>query len=323
MDMIRGKHSCRFAVTDIRFYAMTTLSNGLVSPLSCRSWYDTGMKLAIEQNISMLITAPYAFSAGIVGQSVTYPFVDPRSGEFVGMSIFDFYSNTILGALESKSTPLSEGGFPILIAVQENPEENTVLGPGYKIGDDATEISRVVLRKDYACSSAVCEARIRDFSDIISSMRVGDSGTTNFTRESENGGEELIHVAYAPVKVKGIRSIDSSDFARGVEVIEYGIYSFGLCEADDELLQPFKKIENDIETAIAWAVGCIAAGIFFGALFVFYVSYRVTMSITEPMLNLLELMRCINRYVLTTKPRSRDDSCCHSNLSRFLPKSRH
>jgi hypothetical protein len=252
--------------------------------------------LAIEQNISLHVTAPYAFAGGTtIGQSVTVPLVDPRSGEYVGQVLNDFLSNTIFGALVNKSTVLSEDGFPVLVAVQGNPEENTVVGPGYKIGDDATEISRVVLRQDYDCNSAVCGARRRAFSALVASMNAGESGRTNFTRESPNGEEELVHIAYAPVKVKGIRPMDSSDFARGVEVIEYVIYSLSLCEPEEGLLKLFKKIEDDKAKAIRWAVVCIATGICFGALFVIYISYQVTKSITKPMLNLLEMIRCINR----------------------------
>jgi hypothetical protein len=254
--------------------------------------------LAIERNISMYITAPYVFQGrSINGQSVTLPLVDPRSGEYVGQVLNDFYSHAIFRKLDNITTPFTEGGFPVLIAVQEIPKENTILGPGYNIGDNATEISRVVLRRDYDCNSALCEARIDVFRAIVASMNSGESNTTNFTRGSQNGHEELVHISYAPVKLKGIRPLDSSDFGRGVEVIEYDIYSLGLCETEDGLLQPFKMIEDDISSAIRWVVGCIATGIFFGALFVIYISYAVTMSVTEPMLNLLEMIRCINRYV--------------------------
>jgi hypothetical protein len=252
--------------------------------------------LAIESNISMYITAPYVFqSREINGQSVTLPLVDPRSGEYVGQVLNDFYSHAIFRKLDNTTTPLTEGGFPVLIAVQGRPEENTILGPGYNMGDNATAISRVVLRQDYDCNSALCEARIHGFGAIVGSMNSGASDTTIFTRESQNGGEELVHISYAPVKLKGIRPLDSSDFGRGVEVVEYDTYSLGLCETQDGLLQPFKKIEHDISSAIRWVVGCVATGIFFGALFVIYMSYAVTMSVTEPMLNLLGMIRCINR----------------------------
>lgn len=222
------------------------------------------------------------------------PLIDPRTGEFVGQILYDFYSNSVFEALDSKETPLSETGSPVLIAVQGDSEKNTVIGPGFDIGVDSKMVSQVVLPMDYGCSHATCERNMGRFDTIEESMKAGKDGVSSFTRTKEDGDEEIVHVAYAPVNVKSIKAVNSSSFGRGVEAEDYLIYSLGLMETEKGLLKPFENIEKKMTRQLNWAIVVLAAGIVASAVFVAYISYLLTVSITEPMLYLLDLIRCIN-----------------------------
>ena len=249
----------------------------------------------MEQNVSLHITAPYQFAVQkLYGQSSTMPLVDPRSGQFVGQILHDFYSNSVFDAFDDEHSSLSETGFPILVAVQGHAEENTVIGPGFDIGVESKKISQVVLPDDSACTRSNCERNIEKFRLIEKAMKAGETDLTSFVRTAEGGGEETVHVAHAPVIVKSIRAVNSSSFGRGVEVGDYLIYSLGLLETEKGLLKPFESIEDEMTRQLNWAIVVLAAGIFTSAVFVIYISYLLTVSITEPMLYLLDLIRCIN-----------------------------
>jgi hypothetical protein len=268
----------------------------LFYPRSCRSWYDTGRKKAIEDNASLHVTAPYPFAnADIIAQSATSPLMDPRTGEHVGQVLLDFSSRSILKALNEENTELPNGGFPILVAVQGDEIENTVIGPGFLIGKAAKEISEVVLREDHICNTQECAENLADFNRIVESMKNGEAGNKTFTRTSSDGGMETVHISYSPVTVKSIRPLNSSDFASGIEGSEYLIYSLGLCRTEEALLEPFEEIKEDVTKQIDVAIAILAIGIVLAILFIVYISYIVTSSITEPMLYLLDLIRCINR----------------------------
>jgi hypothetical protein len=265
-------------------------------PRSCRRWYDTGRKNAIKDNASLHVTAPYQFAhESIIAQSATSPLMDPRTGEHVGQVLLDFSSDSIFEALDKENIELSNGGFPILIAVQGDEKENTVTGPGFLFGDAPREISELVLPQDYICNTQECDENLDGFADIVESMKKGEAGTTKFTRTTSDGGAETVHISYAPVIVKSIRPLNSSDFASGIEGSEYLIYSLGLCETEKTLLEPFEEIKEDVTKQINVGIVILSIGIVVAILFIVYVSYIVTASITEPMLYLLELIRCINR----------------------------
>jgi hypothetical protein len=218
--------------------------------------------------------------------------VDPRTGEHVGQVLLDFFSDSIFQALNDDRR--SNGQFPILIAVQGEERKNAVVAPGFSLGDDAKEISEVVLEYD-DCNEEKCADNLAGFDAIVESMKKGEAGSTNFTRTTSDGGMETIFIAYTPVVVKTNRPLDSSDFASGVKVSEYLIYSLGLCTTEKSLFKPFEEIENDVAMQINMSTAILSFGIILAVLFIVKISYIVTSSITEPILYLLELIRCINR----------------------------
>ena len=263
----------------------------------CRGWYDDGRRLALEKNISMHVTAPHMFALSDIlsGQSITMPLVDPVTGEYVGQVLYDMVSNTIFDALNNVNTPLAKGGFPFLISLQGNPDKNAVLGPNYEVGFNPKEISRVVIPADYDCGSEICQQNFEQFNDIVASMKAGESLLSSFTRTMGDGTTEIVRLASAPVKLRSIKPINGSNFARGIEVNEYLIYSLALCETEDGLLKPFQVMEDQTSRQIRWAIFALAGVIALSALFVVFICYLVATSITEPMLHLLELIRRINQ----------------------------
>jgi hypothetical protein len=240
----------------------------------------------MERNFSLYLTAPYTFVSGEVAQSATSPLIDPSNGEHVGQVLIDFHSNSIFDALSDENTPLTDGGFPILLAVQGDPSKDTVKGPGFEAGDVAKEISEVVLPKDQ-----------EHFRRIVELMKGGDLDSNSFIRARPNGTDvtDSVYIAYAPVVIKNIHPVNSSNFSSGIVASKYFIYSLGLCETEEGLLQPFLEIETKMNRQILWALFILVDGILLAAVSIFCISCLVSTSIARPMVDLLELIRAINR----------------------------
>jgi hypothetical protein len=239
----------------------------------------------MERNFSLHLTAPYTFVSGEVAQSATSPLIDPSTGEHVGQVLVDFHSKSIFDALSFENTPLTDGGFPVLLAVQGDPSKDTVLGPGFDAGDVAKEISEVVLPKDLV-----------HFRRIVELMKGGDLDSNSFIRARPNGtGADTVHIAYAPVVIKNIHPVNSSKFSSGIVASKYFIYSLGLCETEDGLLQPFLEIETEMNRKILLALLILIFGILLAAVLIIYISCLVSTSIAKPMVDLLEMIRAINR----------------------------
>lgn len=270
----------------------------------CRSWYDTGRRLALEEDSTLHITAPYVFAISkINAQSATSPLIDPKTGEHVGQVLQDFQPKSQFDALHQNNTQLSDGGFPILIAVRDD-GLNTILGPNFPIGQRPQSILDVVLPNDTAdrCNTTMCQDHRTSFRHIETSMTKGISSVDGFTRGKPTTGDEgvdfsneEVFVAYHPVEVRSLRPVDASDFARGVEPYHELIYSLGLCEPAESLFKPFRAIEVKTHRQIKRAVSMLAVMILVASLFVVYISYLVTASITGPIIYLLDLIRRINR----------------------------
>lgn len=126
-------------------------------------------------------------------------------------------------------------------------------------------------------------------------MRKGGSGVAKFERTSISGMLETIYIAYAPVTTRSVHPQDSSDFTRGINASEYQIYSLALCETAEGMLEPFVAISNQVDKQVNLAIVIIVTAILVALAMILYVSYLMTISITEPMFYLLDLIRCINK----------------------------
>ena len=261
------------------------------------------MALDKSRKSTLHITAPYLFAVSkIIAQSATSPLIDPKTGEHVGQVLQDFFSGSIFDVLNTTNTKYSKEGFPILIAIENDDGKNTIIGPNFSLDFSKPQsiVDVVLMDGDGSCTTTMCSDHQDSFGIIEKAMKDGESDTKNFTRTKralKDGyhKNEDVFVAYHPVKVRSLRPIDSSDFTRGVEPYHELIYSLGLCEPAESLFKPFEKIEMEMHQQIKWAISILSVMILVACLFVVYISYVVTTSITRPIIYLLDLIRRINR----------------------------
>lgn len=272
---------------------------------SCREWYSTGRRKAIESGNSLYITTPYRFANDQqTAQTATSPLVDPRTGSHVGQVLQDFTVSDIFSALTSSSTPLSKGGFPLLITPGTDTfGADTVLGPGLNGSVLSQPVSLVVMPYDQVCEDdKKCTRRKDNFYGIVSSMKAGNSSTGMFTRTTAKGDTETVYMAFAPISVNYLDSVDASDFTRGARVANHLSYSLGFAETSQGILEPFTAIQVDMQRQINVAIGVLVAVIALAVLATIGISYFVARSISEPMACLLQLIRLVNRRDMDQEP---------------------
>lgn len=242
------------------------------------------------------VTAPYRFASKpqvVYGQSATAAIINPFTEEYVGQVLIDFLSKNIYEIVEN-FTYYTQGGFPILIAVQGDAAD-TIVGPGVSLDQESLSIAEGVLPYDMKCNDYIdCMERIEVFLKIVEEMKKGETAVSLFKRKKENGDVETMHIAYAPVSVPKIRSVNSSDFSRGVEWSTHLVYSFAIVEPEEGVLTPFRGIEDTMKKQANLAIIVVTAVILIAALLVVYFSHRLTKSFTEPMIYLRHLIRYIN-----------------------------
>jgi len=262
----------------------------------CRGWYDVGRKIGMEGGNPLHVTTPYAFASGTTAQSSTLPLIDPHTGEHIGQALLDFLPEDIVASLRPENTPLAEGGFPLLITAQPDSfGADTVVGPGYTIeGGKGYPIGDLVLQHDCTDSQDVKCIHRREFENILLDMRDGKTGTTSFTRTTATGDIEKVYLAYAPVISRDFAPKNSSDFSRGVDSYNSKIFSLAVAEPEKGFLRPFQE-SIDVQRSINVALGVLLALIVLDAIIVTFITSRITVSITKPVTQLLELVRNINR----------------------------
>lgn len=264
---------------------------------SCRGWYDTGKRKALEQGETLHITAPYTFANGfVIAQSSTTPLIDPRTNNYVGQVLLDFSVTDIFSVLTYSGTPLSTGGFPLLITVENRSlEHDTVIGPGFNGSVSSQPVSEVVMPFDQDCQGDdACSYQSHDFENIVASMKAGNSSFVQFDRTSSNGGTETIYMVHAPITVPYLTPVNASDFSRGAIKDTHLTYSLALAETAQGILEPFTAIGEQMQRQINIAIGILAAVIVIAVAATIGISYLVARSISEPMPCLLELVRLLN-----------------------------
>jgi hypothetical protein len=160
-------------------------------------------------------------------------------------------------------------------------------------------ISHLVLPHDRNCNGndEQCALHLSEFEAITDAMRNGSFGVTNFSRTTEDGSIEMIYMAFAPVELKDLRPIDSSDFARGIEQSDVLVYSLGLAETEEGMLMPFRAIVDPVNETMTVAITVLSVVVFLAIALVVCLSRDVVVSISVEMLLLLELIKKIQRCV--------------------------
>lgn len=270
-----------------------------ISVLRCRRWYDDGRQLALDEARYLHVTAPYEFVTGgqriEFAQSATSPLIDPETGEHLGQVLLDFLPARMVRSI-SEETVLGDGGFPFLVSADFDSEFDTVIGPGYFPEDEPISITDLILKYDKLCDSDRCKSNVDAFVEVIKEMKNGSIGNATLYRVDENEKVETLLLSFAPVTVPSFRPVDSSDFSRGLEASEYTIYSLALVESENGILEAFEPIRDVTDQQVARAIGILSTLLIFATILIVFISLRLTESIAEPMVYLLEIIRSI-RYV--------------------------
>ena len=239
------------------------------------------------------MTAPYEFATGTtIAQSITASIMDPETKDHVGQVLLDYLPTKIFQVLRN-ATPLSDGGFPILVAIEGQSDGDTVIGPGYKLSDPPASIASKVLEHDVDCDDKTCRSNAEAFNAIVSNMKAGKTGNASFYRTNEAGGQERVHMAFAPVAIRSLVPVNSADFSRGLKSSMYLIYSLALAETESGLIERFDPIEEETQQQIRISIGVLASLLAVATILVVYISLQVTKSIAEPMVYLLDIIRSI------------------------------
>jgi hypothetical protein len=252
----------------------------------------------LENATTVYFTPPYVYSQGItVAQSATGALVDPATSYHVGQTLVDFTPNLVFSAFSPENTPLKEYGYPVVItptALDPVTGGDTVIGPGLVRDVAPLPIEDLVLKYESRNCTTDCQGR-EQFISIVANMKRGDMGSTKFVKEGSGESLQEMFIAYAPVSVKSLTPKNSSSFSEGVHSENLLIYSVAFIANIEWLLEPFEAIADEMENQRNVALLVLCSVIVLSSLLVVYISNSVAVSITKPMLYLVELIQHINR----------------------------
>lgn len=155
---------------------------------------------------------------------------------------------------------------------------DVVFGPGFSLsGGDGNSI-KDLLDPD------------ESFDRILADMKTGGSGSGSFFM-----GKTKVDIAYAPVVVRNVYPIDSSDIARGVKNETTLVYSLALFETKDSVMQSFHAISDSTSRTVAVCICVLTVLIATSVVVIVLIAVYVTRSITEPFLQLFDVLKDINR----------------------------
>jgi hypothetical protein len=278
--MLAGYSGCDYSYAHFSHFQSTTANGASVispnlCPLEkygydsrCKGWYRDG-KLAD----TLHLTAPYVFALkGEVATSMTFPLVDPTSGEHVGQTLIDFLPEGLMEVTEvgdNHTFDRRRNSFTIFVTPSSDAlGGDTLAGPGYAMGSTSPPIQSLVM----PCDDPSSQNR-RDFdAGVLAAMKQGQSGERSFHRRAfvRNDDvvtcaatEESMFISYAPVVIQSSKPVRSDDFARGVIVSEILMGSLGVVVSTENLSAPFAFIEKQatdtINSSTTLFIGLIAA----------------------------------------------------------------
>ena len=278
----------------------------------CRDWYATGKKMWEASGASIYCNSPSLYANGLMGQSCSSPLFDPITRKHIGQTLIDFLPQAIIDSLK-EGNQLKEG-YPILITTQVNSfGTDTIVGPGFNLGDPGHPIEQLVLQETgkpteelvpphdskitkLDCGGSNDNDVVRsDFKDILGRMRAGNSGWGCFTRKSKDNENDNMLIFYAPVTAKTSLPMDSSDFSRGIQENKTQIFSLALVQPKSSIIAPFQTVNDFIKSQVILSIGVLSALILVGAVLVVFISFRVTESIITPVMQLLTVVQLMNR----------------------------
>ena len=141
-------------------------------------------------------------------------------------------------------------------------------------------------------------------------MRDGETGTAVFTRTTEKGTQEEVFLAYGPVHTTTLAPINSSSFAAGCNSSILTVYSIGFGLTMKDLVLPFTRVENKVNSDIEQVKYVSLALIVAAVLGVLYITYTMCMYISQPILVLIAIVESIQKKSLQDElPQLEGGSC--------------
>ena len=154
---------------------------------------------------------------------------------------------------------------------------DVVMGPGFSLSGDGDEI-KSLLNSD------------ESFNLLLEDMKAGNSGSGSFLY-----GQEKVYISYAPVQVKNVFPVDSSDIARGVKNETTLIYSLAFVEMESDMTQSFQTIDDITSKTVKICIGVFSALIIASTVLILWIATRVTRHMAGPILESLNVLKDINR----------------------------
>lgn len=156
---------------------------------------------------------------------------------------------------------------------------DAVVAPGFSLDGDGASIKEL-LNPD------------ESFDLILKDMKAGNNGGGSFVY---GDNKDRVYINYAPVIVENFYPINSSDISRGVTNETTVLYSLALVELDDGVTESFQSIEDFTSKVIGICIGVLSVLIILSAALIVFIALRVASYMTEPMLQLLVVLKDINR----------------------------
>ena len=276
------------------------------NPLSCRFdprcqfQYVWGKHVAERGGDPLFITQPFlGFDHKALTQSAALPIIDTRNNEYIAQAKVRLDAKPVYDALNSSQTRLNGGGFPVLISVpiDETHEAVALKAPTLEFGETG-DLEGLLLPndkcEDFDATSISCE-RSAAFAKMIKDMTAGKTGQAQILRTSESGGTERLNFAFAPVEVPSLRAIDPSNFSRGVRGYKATVFSIALAQTDEGLLDSWSSMRKELESISQIMIGFMGFLIAVWLFAVVVALWCVALSIVRPVIDLLELVKKINR----------------------------
>lgn len=210
----------------------------------CRDWYATGKQAYNSSNIPVHVTAPYQFAASrIVATSATAAVANPKTNEYIGQTLLDFFPEGIKRGLE-----WVDGVTSILITPDVDATGgDTVVGPNGSAGWKSASILDLLFEYDGPGSPY----RLQFEQDSLAAMKSGVSDMRNFWRTNEQGVPEYLKISFAPVYERVLLPVSPDDFARGVNSSQVLMYSVGMIRSVEDIHAPFSEIEAGIQMQLS------------------------------------------------------------------------
>ena len=207
----------------------------------CREWYDTAKQKSLTEGAHIHLTAPYEFAGDdFIASSATSPIFHPGTKEYVGQVLLDFAPTAIRDSLRRLRNSTTS------FVITPDPEAkggDTLIGP-----DQSSEVWESANILDLLFRDETSGSSNKQFfeREILPHMKAGKANVTTYSRWRGGEPEELLVLAYHPVRVRAYQALRPDDFSRGVNESETLVYSVGIARKDEDLRRPFENISDDV-----------------------------------------------------------------------------